>query len=54
MEWINLKENPNNTPTIIGWYVCKIKSSDDLRLEFGIENITPDKYDGYAKVDCPL
>lgn len=54
MDWVNLKENPNNLPTVTGWYVCKIKSSDDLKSVFGFENVTAEKYDAYVKVDCPF
>ena len=54
MDWIDLREDPTNLPTKTVWYVCKVKSSHDLALVYGFEEVTADKFDGYAKVKCPL
>lgn len=52
--WHNLKDNPDDLPTITSWYVVKVRSSDDLRIVYGYENVIPDKFDAWMKVDCPF
>lgn len=51
--WHNLKEDPNDLPTKNAWYVVKIKSSDDLTIVYGHENVTTNKYDAWLRIDCP-
>ena len=53
LRWHNLKVCPNDIPKKGIWFICKIKGSDDLKLVCGFENVTFDKYDGWAKVECP-
>lgn len=52
--WHNIKDNPADTPKQVGWYACKIKSSDDLCMVFGASEITSGKYDYWSRIECPL
>lgn len=49
-KWHNLKENANDLPAKTAWYVCKVKNSHDLRLVFGYEDVTIDKFDAWFEV----
>lgn len=49
-KWHDLRENTNDLPTTTRWYVCKVKSSHDLRLVFGYEDVTIDKFDAWLEV----
>lgn len=53
-KWHDLRENANDLPTKTGWYVCKVKSSHDLRLVFGYEEITQEKFDAWIEVRCSI
>ena len=50
MVWHDFSENPLDLPKRTAWYVCKIKSSDNLRVVYGYENITPEHYDSWAMI----
>ena len=53
--WHNLKEDPNDLPKETGWYVCKVKGSDDLHLVYGYENVTLDRFDAWLEIYyCPF
>lgn len=49
-----LKDNPEDLPTVTSWYVVKIRSSNDFQIVYGYENVTPDKFDAWMKVECPF
>lgn len=53
IKWHNLKENPNDKPTKVGWYCCKISSSDDLKMVFGQSEVMSGMYDAWLLVSCP-
>lgn len=53
-EWHNLIENPNDTPTKTRWYCCKKKSSDDLVMIFGYEEVISSKFDAWTEIYYPL
>ena len=50
IKWHNLKENPNDKPTKVGWYCCKISSSDDLKMVFGQSEVMSGRYDAWLLV----
>lgn len=53
--WHNLKEDPNDLPKETGWYVCKVKGSDNLHLVYGYENVTIDRFDAWLEIYyCPF
>lgn len=51
--WHSLVENKKDIPSSGMWFVCKIKSSDDLKLVYGFENVTAEHWDAWAEVKCP-
>lgn len=53
IKWHNLKENPDDKPTKLGWYCCKISSSDDLKMVFGQSEVMSGMYDAWLPVSCP-
>ena len=53
IKWHNLRENPNDKPTKVGWYCCKISSSDDLKMVFGQSEVMSGMYDAWLLVSCP-
>lgn len=53
-KWHDMRENPNDLPTKTRWYICKVKSSHDLRLVFGYEDVIADKFDAWLEVRCDV
>lgn len=53
LKWHNLVENEKDVPHSGLWFVCKYKSSDNLKLVCGFENVTPEHVDAWAEVKCP-
>lgn len=51
LNWHDLTENKDDVPKSGLWFVCKIKSSDDLKLVCGFENVTPSEYDAWLEVN---
>ena len=51
--WHNLKDNPNDKPNRIGWYCCKISSSNDLEMVFGQSEVVSGRYDAWLLIKCP-
>ena len=47
--WHHFSED-TSLPKVTAWYVCKIKSSDNLRVVYGYESITPEHYDSWAMI----
>lgn len=54
LEWHDLRSFPKDLPIETGWYLIKVKSSDDLRLVYGFETITPETADVWALIDYPF
>lgn len=54
LKWHNLKSNPNDLPKTTAWYVYKVRSSDDYRITYGYEKITPNNVDCWARMPLPL
>ena len=53
MNWHNLTEDPNDLPKKTGWYVVKVKSSDDLHIIYGYESVSSEHFDAWLMVECP-
>lgn len=51
LNWI---ETCREVPTSGLWFICKIKSSDNLELVCGYENVTEKRFDAWAEVRCPF
>lgn len=51
LNWHDLTENKDDIPRSGLWFVCKIKSSDDLKLVCGFKNVIPSKYDAWREVN---
>lgn len=51
LNWHDLTENKDDIPKSGLWFVCKNKSSDDLKLVCGFENVTPSKYDAWREAN---
>lgn len=49
-QWIQCSER---LPEKTGWYAVKVASSDDLRMVFGYESITSDKFDAWMELPTP-
>ena len=49
--WHNLRIRPEDLPRETGWYVFKVKSSDDFRLVYGFEEVTAETADFWARID---
>ena len=49
--WHDLRSCPEDTPRETGWYLFKVKSSDDLRLVYGFEEVTAETADLWARID---
>lgn len=54
LKWHNLKSNPNDLPRTTAWYVYKVRSSDDYRITYGYEKITPNNVDYWARIPLPF
>ena len=50
LKWHNLKSNPDDLPKTTAWYVYKVRSSDDYRITYGYEKITPNNADYWAMI----
>ena len=53
LRWHDIVECPHDTPKNGLWFICKIKSSDNLTLVCGFENVTAERFDAWANVECP-
>lgn len=54
LHWHNLKSNPKELPKATAWYVYKVRSSDDYRITYGYEEITPNNADYWARIPLPF
>ena len=54
LAWHDIRENKGDVPFSGLWFICKKRSSDDLRLVCGFENVTSEKYDAWARIECPF
>ncbi len=43
----------SDLPDKTGWYVVKLKGSDDLSIVYGFEKVNPEKHDAWIMVNCP-
>jgi len=51
LTWHDLRSYPEDLPKETGWYLIKVKSSDDLQLVYGFEKITVEIADLWALID---
>jgi len=53
LEWHWMRNNPLDGPSKTTWYICKIRSSDDLVAVYGAKEVINGHYDAWAEVECP-